>query len=124
MPTFSSLLLNLKFFSVLYLLVCCSLNLRAPLWGSARTSNIETLQRFQNTVLRVLVNAPWYVPNWLLQRDLNIPSVRDVITRLGARYCGRLRTHPNHLANILLEEDEKPRRLKRFKPADLTSRFT
>jgi hypothetical protein len=42
------------------------------------------------TVLRVLVNAPWYVPNWLLHRDLNIPSVRDVITRLSARYCGRL----------------------------------
>ena len=95
-----------------------------PLWGTACTSNIEILQRFQNTVLRVLVNAPWYVPNWLLHRDLNIPSVRDVITRLSARYCGRLRTHPNHQANILLEEDEEPRRLKGFKPADLTCRFT
>ena len=91
---------------------------------TACTSNIEILQRFQNTVLRVLVNAPWYVPNWLLHRDLNIPSVRDVITRLSARYCGRLRTHPNHQANILLEEDEEPRRLKGFKPADLTCRFT
>jgi hypothetical protein len=31
----------------------------APLWGSASTSNIEILQRFQNKVLRIIVNAPW-----------------------------------------------------------------
>jgi hypothetical protein len=35
-------------------------------------------------MLRVLVNAPWHVPNWLLHRDLNIPSVRDVITKVHA----------------------------------------
>jgi hypothetical protein len=32
-------------------------------------------------------------------------------------------THPNELASTLLEEEE-PRRLKRFKPADLTTRFS
>ena len=28
------------------------------LWGTASTSNIEILQRFQNVVLRAMVNAP------------------------------------------------------------------
>jgi hypothetical protein len=32
-------------------------------------------------------------------------------------------THPNELSSTLLEEEEEPRRLKRFKPTDLTSRF-
>ena len=95
-----------------------------PLRGTAPNYNIEILQQFQNTVLRVLVNAPWYVPNGLIHRDLNVPTVREVIIKLSARYCGRLQTHPNHLANILKEDEEETTRLKRFKPSELTSRFT
>ena len=34
-----------------------------PLWGTASNFNIEILQRFQNKVLRSIVNAPRYVPN-------------------------------------------------------------
>jgi hypothetical protein len=82
------------------------------------------LQRFENTVLRVLANAPRYVPNWLIHRDLNIPTVREVITTLSVHYCGRLQTHPNHPANILIEDDEETRRLKRFEPSELTTRLT
>ena len=95
-----------------------------PLWGTASNSNIEILQRFQNTVLWVLANAPWYVPNWLIHRDLNVPTVREAITKLSVHYCGRLQTHPNHLANTLIEDEEETRRLKRFKPSELTTRFT
>jgi hypothetical protein len=35
----------------------------------------------------------------------------------------KITTHPNELASTLLEEEE-PRRLKRFKPTDLTTRFS
>ena len=31
------------------------------LWGCTRQSNIDIIQRFQNKVLRNMVNAPWYV---------------------------------------------------------------
>jgi hypothetical protein len=34
------------------------------LWGTASTSNIEI------RVLRMIVDAPWYVPNSLILRDL------------------------------------------------------
>ena len=95
-----------------------------PLYGTASNSNIEILQRFKNKVLRVLVNAPRYVPNWLIHRDLNVPTVREVITRVCAHYCGRLQIHPSHLQNILTEDEEETRRLKRFKPPDLRTRFT
>ena len=53
-----------------------SLDVTEPLWGTASNSNIEILQRFQNKVLRSIVNAPWYVPNTLLHTDLQRPTVR------------------------------------------------
>jgi hypothetical protein len=33
------------------------------LWGTASTSNIEILECFQSKALRMIVDAPWYVPN-------------------------------------------------------------
>jgi hypothetical protein len=60
----------------------------------------------------------------LIDSDPNVPTVREVIAKLNVHYCGRLQAHPNHLASILLEDDEENRRLKRFKPSYLTTRFT
>ena len=37
-------------------------------------------------MLRVLVNAPWYVPNGLIHRDLKVPTVREVIAKLSVHY--------------------------------------
>jgi hypothetical protein len=91
----------------------------APLWGSASTSNIELLQRFQNKVLRTLVNAPWYVPNEQLHTDLGISPVREEITNISHKYKDNLTAHPNELATTLLNDEVEPRRLNRFKPADL-----
>jgi hypothetical protein len=32
------------------------------LWATSSTSNIEILERFQSKALRMIVDAPWYVP--------------------------------------------------------------
>jgi hypothetical protein len=40
------------------------------LWGTASTSNIEIPERFQFKVLGTTVDAPWYVPNTVILRDL------------------------------------------------------
>jgi hypothetical protein len=65
------------------------------LWGTACHSNIEILQRFQNKVLRTLVNAPWYIPNSLLHTDLQMSTVRDAIMKFSTNYRSKLVTHPN-----------------------------
>jgi hypothetical protein len=91
------------------------------LWDTASNSNIEIVQRFQNKVLRSIVNAPWYVPNTLLHTHLKIPTFKAEITNFSIKYRGKLTTHPNELTPALLE-DEEPRRLKRFKPTELTTR--
>jgi hypothetical protein len=42
------------------------------LWGSAFTSNIEILERFQSKALRMIADAPWHVPNVILRQNLQI----------------------------------------------------
>jgi hypothetical protein len=81
------------------------------------------MQRFQNKVLRTTVNSPWYIPNRLLHTDLQISTVGDEITKFSTKYTGKLLTHPHELTSILLDEED-PGRLKRFKPIEVTTRFT
>jgi len=73
-----------------------------PLWGTASNSNIEILQRFQNKVLRPIVNAPRHVPNTILHTDLQIPTVKAEITNFSTKYREKLITHPNELILALL----------------------
>jgi hypothetical protein len=94
-----------------------------PLWGTVSKSNIEILQRFQNKVLRAIVNAPWYVPNRLLRAELGTSTVREEITN-SRKYKQKITVHPNELAITLLNDVDEPRRLKRHKPTYLMTIYT
>jgi hypothetical protein len=93
-----------------------------PLWGTASQSNIEILQRLQNKILRMVTKAPWYVPNHVLHTDLQIPTIREEITRLSTNYKTKLEVHPNTLTTNLFERPGQ-RRLRRYSPLELTTRF-
>jgi len=92
------------------------------LWGTASNSNLDILQRFQSKYLRIIVDAPWYVTNDIIQRDLNVATIREEIRNSSTRYQSRLTTHPNVLANKL-SVDVTRKRLKRHKIVDLPNRF-
>jgi hypothetical protein len=92
------------------------------LWGTASISNIEILERFQSKALRMIVDAPWYVPNTVIQRDLQIPTVKEEIRRYSSQYSARLSTHPNGLIVNIIELPDN-RRLRRHLPNDLPTRF-
>ena len=94
------------------------------LWGSASTSNIEILQRFQSKTLRVITNAPWYVPNNVIHRDLNVKTVKSEISTFSEKYQHRLLCHPNELAVKLVNPTRQYNRLKRSNPLDLVRRFS
>jgi len=70
-----------------------------------------------------VVNTSWYLSNKDLHADLSVPTIREEITKFSIKYRRKITTHSNELASTLLEE-EGPRRLKRFKPTDLTTRFS
>jgi hypothetical protein len=81
-----------------------------PIWtygiqlcGTASTSYIEILERFQSKALRMIVDAPWYVPNTVIRRDLQIPTVKEEIRRYSSQYSARLSTQPNDLIINLTE---------------------
>jgi hypothetical protein len=52
----------------------------------ASTSNIEILERFQSKALRLIVDAPWYVPNMVIRRDFQILTVKEEIRRYSSQY--------------------------------------
>jgi hypothetical protein len=41
----------------------------------------------------MIVDAPWYVPNTVIRRDLQIPTVKEEIRRYSSQYSAR-RTCP------------------------------
>lgn len=88
------------------------------LWGTASNSNIEILQRYQSKLLRIIVDAPWYITNKALRRDLQIPTIKEEVRRYSQKYQKRLEAHPNSLAVNLMKGKPK-RRLKRKIPQDL-----
>ena len=88
------------------------------LWETASNSNIEILQRFQSKTLRSLLNAPWYVTNETIHRDLKIPTVKDEIHKSRSRYNTRVNNHHNPLVTQLLNTTDQIRRLKRKYPLD------
>jgi hypothetical protein len=76
---------------------------RIQLWGTASTSNIEILERFQSKALRMIVDAPWYVLNTVIRRDLQIPTVKEEIRCYSSQYSARLSAHLNGLMVNLIE---------------------
>ena len=85
--------------------------------------NIDILERFQSKVLRIITDAPWYVPNTAIRRDLRVFSVRQEVRNYSVTYRHRLDDHPNRLAKSLFQEPAPNRRLKRCYPADVATRF-
>jgi hypothetical protein len=63
------------------------------LWGCASESNIQVIQRYQNKVLKCIVNAPWYVRNSDFHRDLGIETVTDIIAKFSKSHEKTSRQH-------------------------------
>ena len=89
------------------------------IWGCTKQSNIDVIQRFQNKVLRNIVNAPWYLRNSDLHKDLEIEPVNSETTKFARSHERRLMHHVNVEAIQLLDNTNIVRRLKRVKPFEL-----
>jgi hypothetical protein len=87
-----------------------------------KSSNTEILECFQLKALRMIVDAPWYVPNMIIRRDLQIPTDKEEICRYSSQYSARLSTHPNGIVVNLTELPDN-RRLQIHLSNDLPTRF-
>jgi len=50
----------------------------SQIWGSAKLSQLQTIQEFQFISLRLIKPAPWYVTNNTLHNDLKIQTVEQL----------------------------------------------
>jgi hypothetical protein len=85
------------------------------LWGCAKLPNTRIIQRLQSKVLHTITNAPWYVSNFTLHNDLQIPFITEEIKRYYNRLIGHENSYVTELSNPL----NIRRRLKRQWPSDL-----
>ena len=89
------------------------------LWGCAKPSHTQIIQRLQSKILRSITNAPWYVSNSTLHNDLHVPFVATEINRLSQLYHQRLVGHHNTLIAATTTPPTIIRQLKRQWPTDL-----
>ena len=61
------------------------------LWGCAKPSHTQIIQRLQSKFVRSINKAPWYVSNCTLHNDLYIPLVATEVNPLTPNepYSGR-----------------------------------
>ena len=70
----------------------------------------------------MVTNAPWYIPNHVLHTDLQIPTIREEITRLSSSYKAKIEVHPNKLTSNLFGNHDQGR-LRRYSLHDLSTGF-
>jgi hypothetical protein len=91
---------------------------RIQFWGMAFTSNIEIPECFQSKSLRTIVDTPWFMPNMVVQRDLQTLTVKEEICHYTFQYSA----HPNNLIVNLMAQPDNNRWLWRHLPNELSNK--
>ncbi|GFS95827.1 RNA-directed DNA polymerase from mobile element jockey [Trichonephila clavipes] len=61
-----------------------------PIWAGAAVTHLKRLHPFQNIQLRRAANAPWFVRNEVLHKDLNVPPLLNFIKKKSENFFNRL----------------------------------
>jgi len=83
------------------------------LWGCTEQSNTDIIQRFQNKVLKNMVDAPWYIRNPDLHRDIQMEMVTNENGKFAKKHEEWLLHHVDAEVIQLLDNSGLVRRLKR-----------
>lgn len=65
------------------------------LWGCTKQSNTDIIQKFQNKVLRNIVDTCWYSRNNNLHWDVDVEFVAKEDQKHALRHENRLQRHEN-----------------------------
>ncbi|GFU47362.1 RNA-directed DNA polymerase from mobile element jockey [Trichonephila clavipes] len=71
----------------------------SSIWGSAGKCHLRNLHTLTNSILRQIVNAPWFVRNEVIYRDLKFQPTLPYIKNLSKRFFDKLPNTPNGLIN-------------------------
>jgi nitric oxide reductase activation protein len=71
--------------------------------------------RFQSKVLPMIIDELWYVPNTVIRKDLQTPTVKEEIRHYSSQYSD------DPVVNLMSQSNS--RQLRRHLPNDLPAMF-
>lgn len=84
-----------------------------PVWYGISMGVKQRLESFQNKILRIALNAPWFVRNNQIRRELGIEQLSEHIDQLSKTHHLKLQNHPaariHHLGEVTSNRRLKPR---------------
>lgn len=90
------------------------------IWSTASKTQITKVQTFQNKVLRIACNSPWFVRNTQIHRETGMPYVKDYINQAAAKFFKCLNNCSGAVHFQLGNKSRQPRLKKRL-PQDMLS---
>lgn len=69
----------------------------SPTWCCAANTHVKKIQTLQNITLRQIVNAPWYIRNKDIHKDLKIRDIKDEIILSTEKLYSKAENHSNDL---------------------------
>jgi hypothetical protein len=93
-----------------------------PVYTSRYSHMCTKFGRNCSRCFRIIRDALWYVPKETIRNDLQIPTVKEELSRHSTQYSKRVSTRPKGLT-LNLQEPPRKRRLQRHLPIDLPTRF-
>lgn len=82
-------------------------------WGTASQTHLKKIQTFQNKILRISVNAPWFIRNVHLHKDLEMQTINEFIKNINTKYFNKALLSEFETINNIFEILPRARRLKR-----------
>lgn len=76
----------------------------APIWGYAGSTQTNKLQVVQNKFARMAVDAPWFVRNVNIQRELKLEPIADFIKKSAEKFFATTATHSNRTISTAGED--------------------
>uniref|UniRef100_A0A2S2R865 Putative RNA-directed DNA polymerase n=1 Tax=Sipha flava TaxID=143950 RepID=A0A2S2R865_9HEMI len=92
-----------------------------PIWGNCSSAHIRKIQIFQNKILRIITNTPWFIRKVNLHKDLQILEIQDHIRAFAKNVHSSLQKSTGSLDYNLHIRSPPNRRLKCGCPHDLIS---
>jgi hypothetical protein len=94
------------------------------IWNSASHTHIHKIQVLQNRILRMALNAPWYIRNTTIHKDIQLPFVIETLHKSYSRHHSSLTDHPNPIIRHIPQNMPPPRHLRRLKRKRTTDILT
>jgi len=95
-----------------------------PNWGNCAQTHLKKLQIFQNKVLRTITNAPRFVRNSNIHKDLNISTIQDHIKLTAVSFFESIHRSTGSMHYHINIRPPPQLRLKRSRPHDLIPQDT